>query len=549
MAGDDPMTDRLTLDWFDPTPPTADQCVFPRLIDRWAAKTADTVFVRFESGETWTWAETRDRALATAAALQARGVKPGDIVAAWAPNGPVLLRAWLGANYAGAALAPINTSFRGKLLEHAIGKTGAALMIVHPDLAPRLEGLSLGSAARLILTGPSETPPALPLEIEPASALEGDACDYTPVEQQPWDIPVIIFTSGTTGPSKAVITSYVHEWTTARVTYGYMNQTDRMLVNLPMFHVGGIAAITAAMACGGSVALFEAFDTRRFWDTIRETGSTCCSGLIGALTSFLIKEPPRPDDADNPLRIATLSPVSEDTVALAKRFGFDYLSGFNMTEVSGPLISAINEPVMRSCGRVRDGMECRIVDDFDNEVPHGQPGELIIRSDHPWTLFSGYLGDPEATARAWRNGWFHTGDLMWRDAEGCFFFVDRKKDAIRRRGENMSSQEIEIEVTAHPAVRECAAYGIDLPGGEQEVMVAVAPVEGAEIDARELVEWLIPRMTHFMVPRYVRIETALPKTPTNKIQKTGLRAEGVTPGTFDREVAGLVVRRQKLSLG
>ncbi|WGM30161.1 AMP-binding protein [Brevundimonas sp. NIBR11] len=538
---------RLSLPWFDPTPPTAEQCVIPRLIDRWAAETPDTVFIRFETGETWTWAETRSRALSTAAALQARGVTGGDIVAAWAPNGPALVRAWFGANYAGAALAPINTSFRGRLLEHAIGKTSAKTMIVHPDLAPRLEGLSLGAVERLILTGPSG-PLDLPVEIEQASALDGDPAACTISPQHPHDPPVIIFTSGTTGPSKAVVTSYVQEWTTAKVTYGYMAQSDRMLVNLPMFHVGGISAITAAVACGGSVALFEAFDTRRFWDTVRETGSTVCSGLIGALTSFLMKEPPRPDDADNPLRMVTLSPINEDTAALGKRFGFDYLSGFNMTEVSGPLISAINDPVMRSCGRVRVGMECRIVDDHDNEVPHGQPGELVIRSDNPWTLFSGYLGDPEATARAWRNGWFHTGDLMWRDAEGCFFFVDRKKDAIRRRGENMSSLEIEIEVTAHPSVRECAAYGVDLPGGEQEVMVAVAPIEGAEIDPRELVEWLIPRMTHFMVPRYVRVEASLPKTPTNKIQKTGLRDQGVTSETFDREAAGLVVRRQKLTV-
>lgn len=539
---------KTLLPWFDPAPPTGEDCVIPRLIDRWATETPETVFIRFESGETWTWAETRQRALATAAALQARGVKAGDIVAAWAPNGPALLRAWFGANYAGAALAPINTSFRGRLLEHAIAKTAARVMIVHPDLAPRLEGLSLGSVERMILTGAAATPPNLAVQIEEASALDGDPAAHAPTEQQPWDPPVIIFTSGTTGPSKAVVTSYVQQWTTARTTYGYMVQSDRMLVNLPMFHVGGISALTAAVACGGSVALFEAFDTRRFWDTVRETGSTVCSGLIGALTSFLMKEPPRADDADNPLRMVTLSPINEDTAALGKRFGFDYLSGFNMTEVSAPLISAVNDPVMRSCGRVRVGMACRIVDDHDNEVPHGQPGELVIRADHPWTLFSGYLGDPEATAAAWRNGWFHTGDLMWRDEAGSFFFVDRKKDAIRRRGENMSSLEIEIEVVAHPAVRECAAYGVDLPGGEQEVMVAVAPVEGAEIDPHALIEWLIPRMTHFMVPRYVRVETALPKTPTNKIQKTDLRAEGVTAATFDREAAGLVVRRQKLTV-
>ncbi|MNL25222.1 Long-chain-fatty-acid--CoA ligase [compost metagenome] len=220
-----------------------------------------------------------------------------------------------------------------------------------------------------------------------------------------------------------------------------------------------------------------------------------------------------------------------------------------MTEVSAPLISAVNERVMRSCGRMRVGMDCRVVDANDMEVPHGEPGELVIRSANPWTITKGYLGDPEATAAAWRNGWFHTGDLVKRDEEGCFFFVDRKKDAIRRRGENMSSLEIEIEVCGHPHVREAAAYGVDLPGGEQEVMIAVAPVAGAVIDPKELIEYLLPRMTHFMVPRYVRVELELPKTPTNKIQKVALRAEGVTDQTFDRETAGLQVRRQKLSMG
>lgn len=540
--------DRQTIPWFDPAPPTADQCVTSRLIERFAAETPDKLFALFESGETWTWEQTRRRARATASALQARGVRKGDIVAAWAPNGPALLSAWFGANLAGAALAPINSSFRGLLLEHAIAKTGANTLILHPELIDRLKGLSLGAVGRIILTGPATSDYAPPgVVVEDETALIGDPDQYEQVDSQPWDTPVIIFTSGTTGPSKAVITSYVQEWTTAVVTYGYMVQSDRMLVNLPMFHVGGIAAITAALQCGGSIALFESFDTRRFWDLIRQTESTVCSGLIGALTTFLMKEPPREDDADNTLRMVTLSPINEDTVALARRFGFDYLSGFNMTEASGPLICAVNDPVMRSCGRAREGIECRIVDAFDNELPHGEAGELVIRSDNPWVLTRGYLGDPQATADAWRNGWFHTGDLMRRDTDGCFFFIDRKKDAIRRRGENMSSLEIELEVAAHPLVREAAAYGVDLPGGEQEVMVAVAPVEGAEIDPQALIEFLIPRMTHFMVPRYIRVEPALPKTPSNKVQKTGLRAEGVTSTTFDREAAGIVLRRQKLT--
>jgi len=532
--------------WTQPIPPEREDCVVPLLIDRHAAATPEAPFIRFETGEKWSWAQTRRRALGAAAALQALGVKPGDVVAAWAPNSASLVSAWFGANYAGAALAPINTSFRGRLLEHALAKTGARLLIVHPTLAPRLEGLSLGAVERVIMSEPTNALPTLGMATLPSVALDGNADQASPVALEPWDTPVIIFTSGTTGPSKAVVTSYLQEWATAHATYGYMRADDCILVNLPMFHVGGISSITAALASGGRVALFEAFDTRRFWALVRETGATTCSGFIGALTSFLHKEPERPDDKDNPLRICTLSPVSEVTVALARRFGFDYLSGFNMTEVSAPLITAINETTMRSCGRPRAGMQCRIVDEHDQELPDGTPGELIIRSDRPWELFKGYLDDPEATAAAWRNGWFHTGDLLWRDAEGRFFFVDRKKDAIRRRGENISSLEVEIEVSAYDAVREVAAYGVDQPGSEQEVMVCVAAKPGAAIDPAALIAFLVPRMAHFMVPRYVRILPELPKTPTNKIQKVALRQEGVTADSWDREAAGIHLKREKL---
>jgi len=533
--------------WFDPSSTTRDDCVVPRLIDRYAASTPDKVFIRFETGETWTWAQTRQIALATAAGLQALGVKAGDIVSAWAPNSAALTRVWFGANYAGAALAPINTSFRGRLMEHAIATCGSQLMIVHPELAPRLSGLSLGALQQVVLTGVPAGPLDLPVKVLPFDVLDGDASVAVIADLELWDTPVIIFTSGTTGPSKAVVTSYLQEWTTAMATYGYMTADDRILVNLPMFHVGGISGMTAALARGASVALFEAFDTRRFWSLIRETGSTTCSGLIGALTTFLLKEPPRPDDRDNPFRICTLSPLSEETVALAERFGFDYMSGFNMTELSAPLVTAINEPTMRSCGYPRTGIECRVVDDHDQESPNGENGELIVRCDQPWTVFKEYLGNPKATAEAWRNGWFHTGDMVRRDDAGRFYFVDRKKDAIRRRGENISSLEIEIEVAAFADVREVAAYGVDLPGGEQEVMVCVSPQPGVEVDPKALIEFLIPRMAHFMVPRYVRVEAELPKTPTNKIQKVDLRSQGVTNLTWDREAAGIRLRREKLS--
>ena len=188
----------------------------------------------------------------------------------------------------------------------------------------------------------------------------------------------------------------------------------------------------------------------------------------------------------------------------------------------------------------------RIVDENDCEVPPGTIGELIIRTDMPWALNHGYHRNPEATAKAWRNGWFHTGDAFRRDENGNFFFVDRMKDAIRRRGENISSFEVEAEVGSHPSVQECAAVAVPSELGEDEVLVAIAPQPGHEIDHEALIEYLIPRMAHFMVPRYIRIVPELPKTPTQKVQKHLIRSQGVTADTWDREKAGIVIRRQKL---
>jgi crotonobetaine/carnitine-CoA ligase len=217
-----------------------------------------------------------------------------------------------------------------------------------------------------------------------------------------------------------------------------------------------------------------------------------------------------------------------------------------MTEVSVPLVAELNTRAFGSCGKPRAGIQCRLVDENDIEVPAGQLGELILRSDLPWAMTTGYNGMPEATAKAWRNGWFHTGDVFRKDAQDNYFYVDRAKDAIRRRGENISSLEVEREVLAHPAVQEAGAIPAPNPGGEDDVMVVVAPKPGAVIDPAELLQFLIPRMAHFMVPRYVRIVTSLPKTPTNKIQKAELRKEGVTADTWDRDAAGIVVKRERL---
>jgi crotonobetaine/carnitine-CoA ligase len=217
-----------------------------------------------------------------------------------------------------------------------------------------------------------------------------------------------------------------------------------------------------------------------------------------------------------------------------------------MTEISTPLVSEANPAKAGSCGRPRPGVELRLVDEHDCEVAPGSVGELLVRTDAPWALNSGYYKNPEATAAAWRNGWFHTGDAFRKDADGTYFFVDRIKDAIRRRGENISSFEVETEIAAHPLVNEVAVIPVPSELSEDEIMCVIAPAPGRTIDAKELIEFLVPRLPHFMVPRYVRIVDSLPKTPTQKNQKHLLRTEGVTADTWDREKAGIKIGRQRL---
>jgi crotonobetaine/carnitine-CoA ligase len=317
-------------------------------------------------------------------------------------------------------------------------------------------------------------------------------------------------------------------------------------VNLPMFHVGGTSSLIIALIRSGSFHLVDGFSTDRFWDQVRRGNCATTSGLIGIMGAFLMKAPPRENEREHPIRCMTGFPINEQTVKIRDRFGIDYLTGFNMTELSAPLVSELNTTVFGACGRPRTGVQCRLVDEHDVEVPDGTPGELIVRSDMPWTFNLGYDGLPEATARAWRNGWFHTGDMLRKDAEGNYYFVDRLKDAIRRRGENVSSIEVEAAVRTHAAVDEVIAVGIPVES-EEEVMVVIVQKPGETIDPRQLIEWLTPRLPYFAVPRFVRIVDAIPKTETNKQRKFPFREAGVTPDTWDRIAAGIVLKRERLA--
>jgi crotonobetaine/carnitine-CoA ligase len=414
-------------------------------------------------------------------------------------------------------------------------------------LVPRLAEIDRARLRTIVVAGAGKVEPMAGLREASLESLDGEPDTLPELARpiEPWDPQSIIYTSGTTGRSKGVLSSYAHLFHMGGAkAFPMLGPDDCYLIYLPLFHVGGTKPVTAMLARGGAVAMGGDFSTESFWPTVRATGSTYTI-LLGVMSTFLSKRPPEPNDRDHPLKKITMIPLPDNSKAFAERFGCAVYTLFNMTEISVPIVSEPNPQTIATCGRQREGVELRIVDHADHEVQPGEIGELIIRTDAPWALNSGYYKDPEATAQAWRNGWFHTGDAF-RVEDGQYFFVDRMKDAIRRRGENISSFEVEAEIIAHPSVRECAVVAVPNEMAEDDVLAIVAPAPGEAIDPSQLLAFLKPRLAHFMLPRYIRVMDALPRTPTQKVEKYVLRQQGLTPDTWDREKAGVKIRREKI---
>ena len=524
----------------DPRFPPLEDCIPRHVLDKHARQHPDRLFVQFEDGTTWTYGELAGRVRTAATGLQQLGVRQGQHVVVWLPNGPQALALWFAIGYIGAVCVPLNTALRGRILEHALTIAEGTLLIAHDKLVERAAECNAALPdARIVVDGPAR------------EGWQGEDAIFqaqgrpAPLEREimPWDLQSIVFTSGTTGPSKGVMQSYLQQFVIARGG-GFLSEHDRYLMTLPLYHQGGLTAVNRMFLRGGALVMASGFSTSTFWDVVRATRATSTT-LLGAMAKFLSKAPPASGDRSHTLRSVVIVPL-EDQHAFARRFGVDVYSVYNMTELAAPLETDANPQSLGTCGRARAGFELRIVDEHDCEVPIGETGELIVRSELPWVLTSGYYKNAQATASAWRNGWFHTGDRFSRDAQGHYFFRDRLKDAIRRRGENVSALEVESEIMAHPCVHEAAVVAVPSDSSEDDILAVVAMVPGQTIDPAELLRFLQPRMAYFMVPRYVRTVAALPKTPSHKVQKHLLRSEGVTADTWDRETAGLRIRREPL---
>ena len=515
--------------------------VLPVLLATRAAQRPDAPFVELaESGVTWTYAEADADTARWAAALHRAGVGAGDTVLTMLPPCTEAVAAWLGIGRLRAMEVPVNTGYIGSMLRYLVEDSRAEIMVAHADHLPALADAAAGRLGTVVVVGATGDLPESPFTlVTAADFLAAAADDPEPSGPPPTgrDVAAILYTSGTTGPSKGVLVT----WRQAELTAtGIMpselfDASDAFYSAFPLFHMSGKGPLYACALVGARVVMRRRFDTGAFWDDVRAHGATTTI-LLGAMANFLYQQPARPGDADTPLRDALFLPLISDLDGFCARFGVQARTTFNMTETSCCILSDGAELAnATSCGRVRPGFHARVVDADDVEVPPGELGELVLRADEPWALMAGYWRKPEATVEVWRNQWLHTGDGFTRDADGNFYFVDRIKDAIRRRGENISSAEVEAEVNGHPAVLECAAVAVPSEYGEDEVKIVVVAQPGETVDPDELVGYLAARMARFMVPRYVELADALPKTPTEKIRKVELRAAGVTPATWDRD--------------
>lgn len=525
----------------------ADECVLRYRLEHHARLKPDAVYAAFENEAPWTFRVTLDKVRIAASGLANLGVTRGDTVILMLSNSSFALQTMFALHYLGAIAVPVNTAYRGSLLRHVLENADARLAVIESQYLDRIEEVAPETLEQVVVAGESGPSAGFGMSrraVYPARALtEAPLRTLPDPGLAPWDTQFIIYTSGTTGPSKGVLASYRHSYTSVGPEgWSCLRDDDRQLLHLPIFHIGGAFIASAALCRGSSIGVTPAFATDRFWETVRRLEVTSVF-LLGVMATFLLKQPSRPDDHSHPLRMVFIVPLGAVGPEFAERFAVEVHTLFNMTEISTPLRSDPNPLKAHICGRPRDGVQLRLVDENDIEVAPGEVGELLIRTDRPWTMNHGYHRNAEATARAWRNGWFHTGDCFAVDANGDYVFKDRRKDCIRRRGENISSHEVEAQVLSFPAIREAAAIPVPSEFGEDEVMLVVAPAPGQEIDPRALFEHLRPRLPHFMLPRYLRSVAALPKTPTAKVQKHLLREQGITTDTLDLYSLGLQAKR------
>jgi crotonobetaine/carnitine-CoA ligase len=505
-------------------------------------------FLKFREGEV-TYGEVDATADRMARGLAALGVGRGHHVGVMLPNCADIVHLVFALARLGAVAVPINIDYKSELLRHVLATSDARWLIVDapyadriPAIADKLPGLGLvivrdGATAGVPMEALSK--PAIDM-----SGLMARENGDGPVDAGARfsDLQAIMYTSGTTGPSKGAMVPHALALTCAWDSLNYLDRWGKTIYcPLPLFHAAALwDGMLSALLGGGSIAIVERFSASRFWDDVRRFDAQVTMSVF-SMIPILLNQPPSPRDRDHPMQTFYMGKSSLDE-PLRERFGVRSVETYTSTEAGIATGSPYGEWRTGSCGTAHDErFHVAVVDEHDREVGPGEPGELVLRPKQPFVLTTGYYGAWEATAHCFRNMWFHTGDRVWRDDDGYYYFLDRMKDAIRRRGENISAFDLECEINLHPAVLECAAIGVpsELEDEDIKVSVVVQPGSGP-LDPAELIAYCVERLPRSMVPRYVEFVDALPRTPTDKVAKYRLRSEGengLTSTTWDREAA------------
>ena len=523
----------------------------------------DKVFVEM-SGQSLTYGQFQTRARETASMFQRLGIGKGDRVCLFMPNCLEYLYCWFGLSLLGAISVPINTAYKRDETAYILNDAEARVVVAHQSLLPVAQeacALAPSVTERLVVEErfPSSSP--LPKDEEKADSNWTGFAESLSQSQQPSalpevfhdDISMLVYTSGTTGNPKGVMVSHgmyvaagqgFAHWTEATTE-------DRFFTCLPCFHANvQYYSTMGSLAAGATLVVVERFSASRFWDQVREANATVVN-FIGMMMPVLAKQPESPADRDNQVRLFYGSPAfsTEFLDAFQARFATDIIVGFGMTETCYGTIEGIGQRRRSgSSGRARQHPDSRFVNqvriaDQESGTPVGVTtvGEITLKNP---AMMAGYWRNQDQTNQSLRDGWLYTGDLGRMDEEGFLYFVDRKKDIIRRRGENISSQEVEDVIKRHPAVLDCAVIAVPSELGEDEVKAYVAKRPGSELMPEEIVRWCAEHLAYFKVPRYLEMREELPRTPSMRVRKDLLRQEreDLTDGCFDREAAGIRIR-------
>lgn len=454
------------------------------------------------------------------------------------------LYVWFGLIKAGIVAIPINTAYKGKLLQYLIKDSDANLMFIDEKYVERIRKIKADiQEIQVVVNSNNRTYQKFGISAQLFSEIFKMPSESPNVVNYYFDTVAMLYTSGTTGPSKGVIQPHgQYVWCGEQVAKQLnLKEDDIFYCWLPLFHIVPVGMIfMSCLQVGSAVALSERFSVSKFWDEVKKYNATITGGFA-TMIELLYKLPPKKDDAKNPLRQIVVGGIPKKIAEdFEKRFDLILTDDYGMTEVEPISYLTVEDRLKKpgSCGRPVSDIEVKIFDEYDNELKANEIGEIVVRPKKAFIMMKGYYNRPLDTVNSWRNLWFHTGDYGYLDEDGYLYFVDRKKDSIRRRGENISSFELESIINAHPSVLESVAVGVPSKLGEEDVKVIVQLKDGMSLTAEELIEYCESEMAFFMVPRYVEFVQSFPRTETGKILKRELR--NINQNTWDREIKDYV---------